>query len=341
MCCALALAAQGITAAEYFWDTDPGAGNGSPMTAMDGNFGDALEAILLETSALPSIGAHTLGIRVRDFNNNWGPVFTTVIVVEPSILSVPEIQVSLAEYFWDTDPGAGNGTPMLAFDGNYNAALEQVMVETAALPAPGTHVLGMRARDAQNAWGPVFRVVVDVLPGAISFPEIKVMAAEYWVNEDPGEGSGTAMLAADGDFSGAFEGLRGGEIPSPVDAGANVLWMRAQDANGAWGPPFGIVVNIDTTITGTVDVPEFVDQRNVILLPNPASSGDGFTVRLGEDAGPVQVLIVDAQGSRVAEHLFHGGTELRVPMGGLASGMYHVGILPREGRATWRKLLVH
>jgi hypothetical protein len=332
---------QGITAAEYFWDSDPGAGNGTAMTAQDGNFGDALEAILLETSTLPSVGPHVLGIRARDINNTWGPVFSTVVVVEPSLVNAPEIRVSLAEYFWDTDPGAGSGMAMVAFDGNFNAALEQILVEATALPAPGAHVLGMRARDANNAWGPVFRVVVDVMQGAVSFPEIRISAAEYYLNDDPGEGAGTPMLASDGNFDAALEAIRGGGIPVPVLAGPNVLYLRARDPNNNWGPSFGIVVSIDTTITGTVSVPEFMDDRHVVLLPNPAINGDGFLVRLSEAMGVVRVLLVDAGGRQVAEHHFQGGNELRVPLHGLAGGMYHVGVLPRDGRATWRKLLVH
>ncbi len=341
-CCSVALSAQGIMAAEYFWDNDPGTGNGLATSAEDGNFDAAFEQILAETSSLPSQGPHTLGIRARDLNNNWGPTFNTVVIVEPSIVNAPDINITVAEYFWDTDPGVGNGTTMLAFDGNFNDALEQVMVETTTLPTVGSHVLGMRARDANNAWGPVFRVVVDVLNGAVSFPEIKITMAEYYLNaDDPGPGNATPMIASDGNFDAALEAIRGGGIPAPVTSGPNVLWMRARDANGAWGPSFGIVANIDTTITGTVDVPEFVDDRNVILLPNPAGNGQGFTVRLSATMGEVRVILMDAGGRQVAEHHYQGGTELHVPLNGLASGMYQVGVLPREGRATWRKLLVH
>jgi hypothetical protein len=151
-----------------------------------------------------------------------------------------------------------------------------------------------------------------------------------------------AITAAnDGDFNSALEAMRGGGIPAPVIAGPNVLWLRARDANNNWGPSFGIVVNIDTTITGTVAVPEFHDKRSVVLLPNPAAGGDGFTVRLSSAVGEVRVLLVDGGGRLVAEHHYLGGTELRMPLGALAHGMYHVGILPRDGAATWRKLLVH
>ena len=114
----LPLWAQGVSAAEYFWDNDPGPGNGTAMTALDGGFGQAVEAILMETSTLPAPGPHKLGIRVRDAQQNWGPVFATLVVVDPSLTAVPEIRVTHAEYFWDTDPGTGNGSAMLVFDGD-------------------------------------------------------------------------------------------------------------------------------------------------------------------------------------------------------------------------------
>lgn len=337
----MALMGQGVTAAEYFWDADPGAGHGTAMQALDGGFGQAVEAILLETPALPAEGPHILGIRARDANNNWGPLFTTVVVVDPSIGTAPEINVTQAEYFWDTDPGAGNGTAMLAFDGNYDDAVEAIMLESPAMPAVGSHVLWIRARDANNAWGPAFAVVVDVLPGAASFPEIKVTAAEYYVNTDPGEGMGTPMLALDGDFGSALEALRGGNVPVPVQAGVSVLWLRARDANGAWGPPFGIVANIDTTITGTVDVPEFVDTRSMVLMPNPADAGQGFTIRFSEVHREVRVVLTDAEGRLVAEHKAPAADQVDVPLHGIAPGLYQVGVHFREGRPVWRRLVVY
>lgn len=331
---------QGVTAAEYFWDNDPGAGSGTPI-GVNGGFGQAVEAILLETSVLPAVGPHTLGIRVRDVHNNWGPLFTTVVVVDPALGSAPEIRVTHAEFFWDTDPGTGNGTAMAAFDGNFNDAIEAIMLETMALPAVGVHVLHIRARDASNAWGVPFRVVVDVMPGVVSFPEIKVTAAEYFVNADPGEGHGTPMLAVDGDFGSALEGLQGGAIPAPVESGVNVLWLRARDANGAWGPPFGIVANIDTTITDIhTEVPVFVDDRALVLLPNPTDAAHGFIVRFSAVRNEVRVVLTDAGGRIVADRSAGGVYQVEVPLRGVAPGVYNVGVYSDGARPEWRRLVV-
>lgn len=336
----IAAMGQGVSAAEYFWDNDPGAGNGTAMQAFDGDFGQAMETILLEAATLPTVGSHTLGMRARDVHNNWGPLFTTVVVVEPSIVAAPDIEVTSAEYFWGSDPGAGNGTAMVAFDGNFNDAIEAIVLEASALPAIGAHVLHIRARDANGAWGPAFSVVVDVLPGVVSFPEVKVAAAEYYVNDDPGAGLGTPMLAVDGNFDSALEALRGGGIPAPVQAGVNVLWLRARDANGAWGPSFGIVANIDTTIDISTEVPLLTDDRDMVLLPNPSDAAHGALVRFNAVRDDVRLWLLDAGGRRVAEHEAGTTRQVELPLGGVAPGVYHVIVHSANHQPERRKLVV-
>ncbi len=331
--------AQRVDNAEYFWDTDPGVGNALPLGATDGAFDAAVESLLLQTGTLPAVGAHTLGIRVKDQQNNWGPTFTTVVEIAASAVGLPDIQVTQAEFFWDSDPGAGNGTPMLAFDGNYNGALEAIALETSTLPAEGEHVLHVRARDTNGAWSLPFRLVVEVLGGTVTFPEIQVSAAEYFVDIDPGPGLGTPMLAADNAFDAALEALVGGGIPVPVTAGVNVLWMRVKDIHNAWGPAFGVVVNIDTTITGTVgeDPPVTNDPR---LWPNPARAEDGFTITLDRTADLVQVRVLDGAGRIVKDIRAQREQRFAVALPGVAPGVYHVSVIV-DGVPHWERLVLH
>jgi len=330
--------AQRVANAEYYWDTDPGTGLASPMNAVDGAYDTVLETIFMETTNLPSLGAHTLGIRVKDLQNNWGPTFTTVVVVEPSLVTAPEIKITQAEYYWDTDPGQGSATPMIAFDGDFNAALEAIALETTTLPDVGVHTLHVRARDELGAWSAPFSVVVDVMGGSVTFPEIRVAAAEYYVNEDPGPGNGTPMLAVDNDFSAALEAVRGGAIPVPVIAGVNVLWLRAKDVNNAWGPPFGVVVNIDTTITGTVAVPTLL-ANDMRLWPNPARADEGFTISFDHAVGQVLVRVLDASGRLIAEQRVQQERRIPVALPGAAPGVYHVGVFV-DGVPRWERLVL-
>ncbi len=319
----------GVVNAEYFWDTDPGEGNATPMTAEDGAFNEALEGIRSDISTLPGLGTHVLHIRVKDEDNSWGPLFRVVVQVMPGTATFPDIAVNEAEYFWDTDPGEGNGTTLLAFDGNYDAALEALRLDAATLPAVGTHTLGLRARDAVGDWGPVFRVVVEVMPGSVSFPAIAVTAAEYWFDIDPGPGAATPMLAFDGAYDQVLEHLVGGDIPVPVTQGVHVLWMRARDVANDWGPPFGIVVNMDTTIQGTVGMPTAEEDAPVQVFPNPTDAEQGFVVRSAR-ADIVRVEVLDGQGRLVRVVDGHGAAQVVVDLNGMAQGVLPVRIVTRS-----------
>src|SRR3569832_340041 len=140
LCAPLCVGAQQVTQAEYFVDTDPGAGLATPMLAYDGNFNDAVETVLKSNAAGWTVGMHVIGIRIKDNNGHWGPAFrTTVSVQNPFVL--PSITIATGECFWDTDPGQGNGTALLAFDGNFNDAYEVVARNGFVAPAMGMHTL--------------------------------------------------------------------------------------------------------------------------------------------------------------------------------------------------------
>ncbi len=230
--------------AEFFWDTDPGTGNGVPMSAVDGNFDRAFEQIMANTAA-PAIGLHKLGIRAKGSDGNWGPVFSTLV----DVLAPREVRITSAEYFWDTDPGAGSGTPLIAFDGNFNSAFEQASVNTTA-PAIGLHKLSVRARGADNVWGSTFSTVVDVL----AMRQVRIIAAEYFWDNDPGPGNGTAMLAFDGNFNSALEQLTANASVINLAVGPHVLNIRAKGTDNAWGPVFRSVVHVDPQPEVTVSL---------------------------------------------------------------------------------------
>jgi hypothetical protein len=149
-----------LTQAEYFWDTDPGVGLATPVLATDGNFNSAFEQLSRTGIVLPSVGLHKFGIRVKDSTGQWGPVFMNIIEVQQGGSAI--MAIAQAEYFWDTDPGLGLGTPVLATDGNFNSAFEQLTRTGIALPAVGLHVFNIRVKDNTGQWGPVFRNVVSV-----------------------------------------------------------------------------------------------------------------------------------------------------------------------------------
>ena len=76
-----------ITEGEYFWDTDPGEGNGTPLVAFDGNWDESMESVSESISSLLFNGYHTFNIRVKDADGVWGyPFIASIFFNDPSII---------------------------------------------------------------------------------------------------------------------------------------------------------------------------------------------------------------------------------------------------------------
>jgi hypothetical protein len=237
-----------VQTAEYFWDTDPGYGNGYAFTATDGNFGEALERLLRTNAPMPAVGVHTFNVRVKDGKGNWGPLFKKAFQVEDSAKIAAAVKIKAAEYFWDTDPGYGNGTALLAFDGNFNEALELVYKNTTTLPAAGIHLFNIRIRDSENNWGALFKKAVQ-LGDVVTTPRLlTVKAAEYFWDTDPGYGSASTLLAFDGNFNEALENVFTSNAQLPA-AGLHLFNIRIKCENNTWGPLFKKAVQLGDVLT--------------------------------------------------------------------------------------------
>lgn len=151
-----------LTQAEYFWDNDPGEGNATPLLTTDQNFDSAFEKVAVYGLNAPSTGMHKFSIRVKDNQGVWSPVVTNIVNVESTTTPTP-VSLVQAEYFWDTDPGEGNGTPMLAADQNFDSAFEKFLQSGIPIVNPvGLHVFNVRVKDNQGVWGPVFKNVIYI-----------------------------------------------------------------------------------------------------------------------------------------------------------------------------------
>lgn len=105
--CSLAIVnGQNINRIEYFFNADPGFGNGIAVTGFTpssdiSNFSTNLNL----TTA--NKGLNTLYIRAKDANGNWS--LTNSIPFLKAYLTIPA-NISRIEYFLNSDPGFGNGT---------------------------------------------------------------------------------------------------------------------------------------------------------------------------------------------------------------------------------------
>jgi Putative metal-binding motif/Calx-beta domain len=151
--------------------------------------------------------------------------------------------VTSAEYFFENDPGVGKGIAI-----NF-AAADTVHftfnISTANL-SPGFHILQMRVRDTTGIWGLSEKRLF--YNGADSTTNTtNIVAAEYFIDADPGPGKGIATSIGTTGAVVNFTAL----IPTNLSPGFHLLAIRAMDANGKWG---------------------FLETRNFYLTPPPEAN---------------------------------------------------------------------
>ncbi|MCD4744715.1 MAG: hypothetical protein K8R58_00270, partial [Bacteroidales bacterium] len=131
---------------EYFFDTDPGFGNGTSLTITTGPNID--ESYAIDITSI-SLGVHKLFFRVKDSDNNWSltDVRNIFKIALPDPAPLPDI-VSI-EYFIDTDPGFGNGTQLPVTPGS---SIDEDFVVDISGTDVGMHFLFLRVKDSDNNW---------------------------------------------------------------------------------------------------------------------------------------------------------------------------------------------
>src|SRR5690606_37842954 len=108
------VAPQNIIAAEYFIDTDPGIGNGQSITLSAGVDLANISAPVNTTGL--SNGIHRVYIRTKSNEGRWSltNVQNFTVDIDPAYPAAPATAQNIiaGEYFIDTDPGLGAGTPI-------------------------------------------------------------------------------------------------------------------------------------------------------------------------------------------------------------------------------------
>ncbi len=210
-----------ITSAEYFFDADPGNGNAMPIAVTAGattNF-----TVSLPTTGLQP-GFHFLAIRTKASDGKWGVFEARGFYVSGSTTNVPNI--TKAEYFFDTDPGNGNGISIPITSGatpNFTATIPAIGL------TPGFHFLAMRTKGSDGKWGIFESRGFYVSPSSANAADI--VAAEYFIDTDPGEDNGiAAIVSPTGPTINQIFSLAINSTPS----GAHKVGFRVKDANGIW-----------------------------------------------------------------------------------------------------------
>ncbi len=215
-----------IVAIEYFLDTDPGMGQGTPVPIVGSGTGSVAATIRPQVGGLTS-GRHALFVRSQNERGDWSvPTAHYFTLLPYAFRSEPE--VTEIEYFLGEDPGAGNGADV---DGIEPNATVTGAFSTLAL-GRGATAVQVRAKDEYGNWSLPHYHSLYVAPFGIA-DEAQVAAAEYFVGEDPGVGNGIPIeLESPSGDEASFE------VSIPDDTpGSEIVSFRVQDSVGNWSVP--------------------------------------------------------------------------------------------------------
>lgn len=164
-----------IVRLEYVLDTNIPYGSGTPITITPNTNIANLNAVIDLTSV--PVGPHILYIRSQDADGKWSitNIRSFSNSTAPNYPAAPPAPQNIvqAEYFIDTDPGLGNGTPITITPGT-NITDIPLSISTTALSV-GPHNFYVRSRTADGKWSltnlRTFQVgTISVLPDSVVFP---------------------------------------------------------------------------------------------------------------------------------------------------------------------------
>ena len=212
-----------LTNVEYFFDTDPGIGNGTSFTVSPG---DSIEIITTVPTSGLSNGFHKMFVRAKDANGRWSLYEGRSFYIQPALTPNTTL-LTQAEYFHDTDPGVGNGIAFTVTAGDS-------MVITTTTPTSslsnGFHKIFVRAKNADGKWSHYEGRTFYIMAPPEDQSQLQLDYAEYFFDSiDPGQGNGIPMAFIAGDsIDGSFN------IPENLAIGAHKMTLRVLNSNDKW-----------------------------------------------------------------------------------------------------------
>jgi hypothetical protein len=238
--------AASIAAAECFIDQDPGEGKGISMDCIDGSCDGEREETELTINLASynlKIGYHIIYCRVKNDSGQWSmarPIVNDLWIINPNLGISGDNRVAGTECFFDTDPGQGSGFSCQCKDGACDGHEEEIIcpdIDVSGLSA-GMHQLYCRTKNSQNLWGSTRRYKIQ------TYDPPYIVACEWYVDSDPGEGGGNSILAPkDGTWDDSEEAIEEAIDVSSFSNGNHSMNVRMKDNYGRWSlsdcQPFG------------------------------------------------------------------------------------------------------
>lgn len=280
--------AQTISKGEYFFDKDPGIGNG---TALSFSASGSISA----TFSMPvnglSIGMHNLYMRFCYSNGEWGLIQGQAFYVEKNS-TLASATIDTVEYFYDKDPGLGNAK-IYPISPTTNLGVI-ANLSTSGL-GKGWHNVYMRCRYSNNAWG-FYNVGSFLLENPSSMDSMSGMTyIEYLIDKKDSLGKGIKIPFSPVRLDSASAILNLSASNMSVDT--HHITIRVRNGYGAWSKDSTRKFRV-TGITGII-APD-VDENKIVVYPNPAKEyliieGKVESISLNDLTGKELIRILSSQ----------------------------------------------
>jgi hypothetical protein len=312
-----------INRLEYFFDTDPGFGNGTSVTITpavtinDFSFNAGIGSL--------GLGLHTLFLRTQSNDGSWSQT-AQWLFYKASLAGAGNL--TALEYFFDTDPGFGNGTPLTIAS---SADLSDLSFDLDVSGiGNGTHRLFIRSRDAAGNWSisnvvefdRLFPLPVNWLSFIAEGRNAQVFLewrtdnqenCDHYDVEYSTNGTTYRNLVTIPSQSGTGVHIYTHLHEQPNTNGINYYRIRQVDIDG----------HFTYSQTRIINMSEGFFAR---LSPNPAS--DFVEINVSENN--LTERLFDLSGRQVQTGLLNNGTN-RIDLTGLASGSYLL-VIEKQGR---------
>lgn len=205
----------------------------------------------------------TIKVRYKSWNGLWSE---TRRMVYKRAYPVAENRITHGEWFLNSDPGEGNGTPV-----TIGFPLPEVSIPPFTPPGYSDgDVIFVRFKSTNGSWGRP-RSLAKNPPLQIS--SNRIIAGEWFLGNDPGPGNGVS-------FSPPFDSTEITKTFTPNLMGNNTVFVRFKNSNRAWGFPHPFPQSAELGVTGgwnLVSVSyKVLDPRKTTLFPTAISSAFTF-----------------------------------------------------------------
>ena len=235
----LAGSAQNIIRGEYFFDTDPGIGNGSPIVVATP--ADSVELNFSIPVNSLSLGMHNLYVRMLNDSGVWS-------LSENRLVNIYKVSTNsaivAAEYFFFFYNGVGSGTAV-SISTSADSVEFTSLISVSSLSS-GLHNLYFRTKNADGVWSLTENRLVNIYKASANS---NIVSAEYFFDTDPGVGLGNALtIAAAADSVEFTSAIASGSI----SLGLHNLYIRTKNSDGVWSLSENRLINVFKNVNSQI-----------------------------------------------------------------------------------------